>query len=165
MCVCVWLGSSHLFKHVWLNNKDTFCLYNFIKILSSFKHAYIYIYIYIYIKIGRFTKRFVYWIYLFILFLHTCRFPACCFRLRTYMAQGLVNGVVNETWTYSRLEFEWFSVGYRHLPLFFLECVHLSLLYPSLIFDMFLSCVCVCVCVCVGVLLDFTNSYFSSVCV
>ena len=26
----------YIFKHVWLNNKDTFCLYNFIKILSSF---------------------------------------------------------------------------------------------------------------------------------
>ena len=41
-----------------------------------------------------------------------------------------------------------FSVAglYRGLPLFFLECVYLSLIYPSLIFDMFLSlCVCVCV--------------------
>ena len=38
-------------------------------------------------------------------------------------------------------------------PLFFLDCVYLSLLYPSLIFDMFLLlllllCVCVYVCVC-----------------
>ena len=30
------LGSSLSFKYVWLNNKDTFCLYNFIKILSEF---------------------------------------------------------------------------------------------------------------------------------
>ena len=30
------LGSSLLSKHVCLNSKDTFCLYNFIKILSSF---------------------------------------------------------------------------------------------------------------------------------
>ena len=36
MCVCVWLGSSLSFKHVWLNNKDTFCQYNFIETLSSF---------------------------------------------------------------------------------------------------------------------------------
>ena len=36
VCVCVWLGSSILFKHVWLDNKDTFCQYNFIKILSIF---------------------------------------------------------------------------------------------------------------------------------
>ena len=36
VCVCVSLGSSLSFKHVWLNNKDTFCLDNFIKILSSF---------------------------------------------------------------------------------------------------------------------------------
>ena len=54
---------------------------------------------------------------------------------------------------------------YRSHPLFFFECVYLSLLYPSLIFDMFLS-LCVCVCVCMpGVVLDFTDNYFSSVCV
>ena len=35
VCVCV-LDSSLSFKHVWLNNKDTFRLYNLIKILSSF---------------------------------------------------------------------------------------------------------------------------------
>ena len=29
VCVCVWLGSNLSFKHVWLNNKGTFCLYNF----------------------------------------------------------------------------------------------------------------------------------------
>ena len=50
---------------------------------------------------------------------------------------------------------------YRGLPLFFFECVYLSLLYPSLIFDIFSS---LCICVCIGVVLDFTNSYFSSVC-
>ena len=68
---------SNIFKHLWLNNKDTFCLYHFIKILSSFLISvlvsgwnwftkscasvfrefiffiavYIYIYIYIYIII------------------------------------------------------------------------------------------------------------------
>ena len=36
VCVCVWLGRNLLFKHIWLNNKDTFYLYDFIKILSSF---------------------------------------------------------------------------------------------------------------------------------
>ena len=35
--------------------------------------------------------------YLFILFLLMCMFPACCCRQRTYMAQGLVNGVLSET--------------------------------------------------------------------
>ena len=36
---------------------------------------------------------------------------------------------------------------YRGFPLFFLERVYLSLLYPFLIFDMFVSlCMCVCVC-------------------
>ena len=36
VCVCVWLSSSRSFNHVSLNCKDTFCLYNLIKILSSF---------------------------------------------------------------------------------------------------------------------------------
>ena len=35
MCVCVWLASSLLFKHVWLDYKDTFCLHNFIKFLDK----------------------------------------------------------------------------------------------------------------------------------
>ena len=36
VCVCVWMGSSVSFKHLLLNDKNTFCLYDFIKILSSF---------------------------------------------------------------------------------------------------------------------------------
>ena len=36
VCVCVWLGSSRSFKHVSLNSKDKFCLYNLFEILSSF---------------------------------------------------------------------------------------------------------------------------------
>ena len=36
VCVCVWLGSSRSFKHVSLNNKDKFCLYDLFKIFSSF---------------------------------------------------------------------------------------------------------------------------------
>ncbi len=36
MCVCVYLANSLFFKHDLLNNRDTYCLYNFIKILSSF---------------------------------------------------------------------------------------------------------------------------------
>ena len=35
-------------------------------------------------------------IYSFILFLHTCMLAACCFRQRTYVEQGYVNGVLNE---------------------------------------------------------------------
>ena len=123
-------------------------------------------------EIIRSMKRFVFFefIYLFISFLHLCMFPACSFCQRTYMAQGLINGVLNETWTHLCLQFEWFSVGYwfiwRFSSLFLRVC--LPLLYPSLIFDLFLSlfiCVCVCVCVCIGAVLDFTNSYFSTMCV
>ena len=36
-----------------------------------------------------------------------CMFPACCFRQRTYVAQGLVNRVLNETWTHAHFQFEW----------------------------------------------------------
>ena len=70
-----------------------------------------------------------------------CMFPACCFRQKTYVAQGLVNGVLNKTWTHSRWQFECFSVGFGYgfyieviLP-FSLECVYFSVLYPCLIFD------------------------------
>ena len=52
---------------------------------------------------------------------------------------------------------------YRGHPLFFLDCVYLSLLYPSLIFDVFLSCVCVCVCV-LEWFFYFPNSYLFSQC-
>ena len=44
-------------------------------------------------------------IYLFILFLHTYMFPACCFHQRTYMAQGDVNGALNETQSLSYVLF------------------------------------------------------------
>ena len=48
--------------------------------------------------ICRSMKRFVFFrIYSFILVLHTCMFPASCFSQRTYMAKGLVSGVLNET--------------------------------------------------------------------
>ncbi len=68
---------------------------------------------------SRSMKRFVFFrIYLVILFLHTCMFPACCFRQRTYMAQGLVNGVLNETHVCSLSDFL-FDMGlYRGHPLF-----------------------------------------------
>ena len=37
VCVCVLLGSKLSYKHIWLNNKDSFCVYNLIKILSIFR--------------------------------------------------------------------------------------------------------------------------------
>ena len=46
---------------------------------------------------GRSKKRFVFFLNLFILFSHTCyicMFPAYCFHQRTYVAQGLVNGLL-----------------------------------------------------------------------
>ena len=120
-----------------------------------------FIYMFIYFKMFRSTKRFVFFrIYLFILFFHTCMFLALRFRQRTRMAQCLV---FNETWTHSCLQFEWFSVGYGFFyeghSFIFLECVSLSLFYPSFAFDIGYV---VCVCVCIGVVSDFTYSYFFS---
>ena len=39
--------------------------------------------------------EFIYFVLTYVLYI--CMFPAYCFRHRTYMAQGLVNGVLNET--------------------------------------------------------------------
>ena len=44
-----------------------------------------------------------------------CMFPVSCFHQRTYMTQGLVNGVLNEAGTHLCLQFEWFSVSYIKL--------------------------------------------------
>ena len=54
----------------------------------------------IYFKIGRSSKRFVsfefiYFVLVYMLYMRM--FLACCFRQRAYVAQGLVNGVLNET--------------------------------------------------------------------
>ena len=80
--------------------------------------------------------------------LYMCVFPACCFRQTTCVAQGLFNGVLNETWTYSCFQYKWPLLGqtglYRDRCSSFLECVNFGLLYMSLIFDMFIV-VCVCV--------------------
>ena len=75
------------------------------------------------------------------------------------MAQGFVNGVFNETWTHSCLQFEWFSVGYgsffmRVAPLFFSESVFLLVYFIFhwlLIFDTLYIYIYICVCVCVCV--------------
>ena len=42
-------------------------------------------------------------------FLKPCMLPACCFRQRTCMAQGIVNRVLNEIWTHSCLQFNGFQ--------------------------------------------------------
>ena len=46
---------------------------------------------------------------------------------------------VELTRVYSLNDFQLVMGLYKGLPLFFIECVYLSLLYPSLIFAMFLS--------------------------
>ena len=89
-------------------------------------------------------------IYLSILFLHPCMFPAWYFRQRTCMAQGLVIGVHNDTWTHLCLQFEWFSVGYeflwRSLLPFSFSVFNLVCFTPRfhLIFDTFFRYVCMC---------------------
>ena len=105
--------------------------------------------------------EFIYFVLTYVLYLcitfvlYICMFPACCFRQRTCVAHGLLNGVLNETWTHSCFQYKWFLSGwicfYKGFCSSFLEYVYFGLLYPSLIFDMFLVvCVCVCVYVCVG---------------
>ena len=55
-------------------------------------------------KIERSRKRFVFFefihlvlTYVYIGVIYMCMFPACCFRQRICVAQGPLNGVVNET--------------------------------------------------------------------
>ena len=106
-------------------------------------------------KIRRSTKRIVFFLFIYfvlIYVLYMCIFPACCFRQRTYVAQGLVNGILSVTWTHSCFTFKWPLVGpaglYGGYSPSFLECVYFGLLLP--LFDIWYvySCVCVCVCVC-----------------
>ena len=55
-------------------------------------------------------------------------FPACCFCQRTYVAQGLFNEILNETWTHSCFQYKLPLVGqtglYRGRCFSFLECVY-----------------------------------------
>ena len=99
------LISTFMFHHIsfvlkWINHVSTIYhnVGNFEVSVGPETRTKICVYIYImfcckskerkkYFRIWRSTKRFVFVfrIYLFILFLHTCIVPACCFRQRTYM--------------------------------------------------------------------------------
>ena len=100
-----------------------------------------------YSKIGRSTKRFAFFrIYLFSLFLHTCMFPASYFVRKYIWHQVLLMGYsvrLELTRAYNLNDFQLVMGLYRGHPPFFFECVYLRLLYPSLIFDVFVV-VCVC---------------------
>ena len=83
----------------------------------------------IYFKIGRSTKRFVFFEFIYFVLtyiLYICMFPACCFRQRTYVAQSFFNGVLNETWTHLCFKYKWPLVSqtglYRGRCSSFLEC-------------------------------------------
>ena len=108
----------------------------------------------IYFKMSRSMKRFVFFrIYIFILFLHTCMFPTWYFLQKTCMAQGLVNGYSMRLELIRVCSLNGFQLVFvlfmKVAPFFFLECVSLSLLYPSFTFYIWYSvCVCVCVCIC-----------------
>ena len=82
--------------------------------------------------------------------LYMCIFPDCCFCQRTYAAQGLVNGVHNETWTHSCSQFEcFFPFGcgfYIEVILYFSLSVFTLVCFTPL---WYLICFCRCVCVCV----------------
>ena len=78
-------------------------------------HIYIYIYIYNYVYEEKYNlkwedpRRDLYLLNFFVLtyVLYMCMFSACCFCQRICVAQGLVNGVLNATWTHFSLLFEW----------------------------------------------------------
>ena len=91
---------------------------------------------------SRSTKRFVFFrIYLF------CFYICVCFQLIAFVRQYICHKALligylmrlEVTRACSLKNFPLVMDLYRGLPLFFLECVYLFLLYPSLIFDMFLS--------------------------
>ena len=91
--------------------------------------------------------EFIYFVLTYVLYM--CMFPACCFHQRTYVAQSLVNGVLNDTWTHSCLQFEWFSVG---LGGFYIEVI-----LPFSLSEFTLDCftdiyiyIYICACVCVS---------------
>ena len=85
------LGTKHIFRGICAVIRKLLII---LLGISYLFHHCIHIYIYIYIKISTSTKRLL---NLLILVLHTRMFPACCFQPRTYIAQSLVNGVLNET--------------------------------------------------------------------
>ena len=116
------------------------------------------------------TQRFVF----FGLFNSFCSYIRVCFQLDAFVREH--NGIFNETWTHSCLQFEWFSVvnGFFLMmvgPFFFLVCVTLSLFCRSFTFDIWYVCVCVCararvcvlVCLCVVVVSDFSYNFFFTV--
>ena len=122
-------------------------------------YLYIYVCVLVNIYIGRFTNKFV---FKFIYFVLTYVYVSS----KLLSSEALLMGYLMRlelTLVCSLNDFQLVMGLCRGHLLFFLECVYLSLLYPSLIG--FCVCVCVCVCVCarVGVVLGFTNSYFSSV--
>ena len=109
-------------------------------------------------KIERSTKRFVF--VEFIYFVLTYVLYICvCFQLVAFVREHVWHKAFYMGYS-MRLELTLVSsinesclvgpVFIRVFGAFFLECVYFGLLYPSLIFDMFIV-VCVCVCVCVRV--------------
>ena len=97
----------------------------FLKLITTIEYIYIYIYmcvcVCVCILMSRSTERFVF----FRIYLYMCMFPTCCFPQRTYIAQGLVNGVLNETRTHSCLnDVQLVMVLYRgHSSLFRRVCL------------------------------------------
>ena len=143
----------------------------FVILNSSTRLLYIYIYIYTYFKIGRSTKRFVFF-NLYMLFLLTGYIYICVSHLllssENMCGTRPFYGVLNETWTHSCFQYKWLlsvlTSVYRGRCSSFLEFVYFGLLYASLIFDMCIV-VCVCVCACVYVLEWFWVSLTAFLCV
>ena len=111
-------------------------------------------------QLNRPNKRFVFFRIVFLTFVYISSLI-----LSSGNMYGLVNGVFNETWTHSYLQFEWFSVGFlflcRSLQCFS-ECLFTPIFFTPhllLIWNKLCVYVCVCVCVCFGVVSDFTDIF------
>ena len=113
-------------------------------------NIYIYIYIWCILKWVGPRRDF----YFFLEFIKPfCSYIRVCFQLVTFVREHVWHKALLMEYS-MRLEFarvcslvfSWLWFIWMSL-LLILECVHLSLLYPSFAFDTFFHCVCVCVCV------------------
>ena len=102
---------AHSYKYLYLLSIYLHSTHILFMSLKKYLSMYKYIYVKNFFIVGPKRKNIFNWIdpwrdlyflenYLFISSLHTWMFPTCCFRQRTYVAQGHGNGALNETQTH-----------------------------------------------------------------
>ena len=100
------------------------------------------------------------------MFLHTSMFLAWCFRQRTCMAQGFVMRYSMRLELTSVCSLNGFQLCFFFMkvpPFFFLECISLHLLYPSLACDIWYI-LWVCMCMLKWFWISLTIIFFLCVC-